>query len=267
MSRSRFGGRRWKKLKSSWSDIKTAYAPVEPPATIHDLAYTDAQGIWNLRSTTQFPKGNSAGGSSGGSTGGGAITYTLIGDSSSIDSGTIVVPATAAAGDIAVLFDSIVGTSKVPTGWTEIFAGSATFDTAISYKILTAGEVGSTVTGQNSSTTYSVKKMLVFRPSSLISTVSVGAVQNSTMTAAKAAAQTIPAHSSGPCIVFGLIRAYPNAPGRDETWGTEYYVSESNGNNMKVYQEIQTTPTARTLTQSADYGSYNHTIGFSLSAS
>lgn len=88
MSRSRFGGRRWSKLKSSWNNFKTASAPSEPPATIQDLSYVDAAGIWNLKSTTQFPKSNSAGSGGGGggetpsySTGFSAVLDTVSGSS------------------------------------------------------------------------------------------------------------------------------------------------------------------------------------------
>ena len=84
MSRSRFGGRSWRRLKSSWSKLKSSTAASEPPTTIHDLAYTDAQGIWNLRSTTEFPKGSSAGGGAGG--GGGSSPSYSLGLTGSLDS-------------------------------------------------------------------------------------------------------------------------------------------------------------------------------------
>ena len=58
MSRSRWGGfRRGKRILFDWDTIKTPSAAIEEtPATVQDFDYTQAQGIWNLRSTTQFKK-------------------------------------------------------------------------------------------------------------------------------------------------------------------------------------------------------------------
>jgi hypothetical protein len=54
---NRYGGFRTRKLFSVWEDRKTASRPTAPePAQITNFDYTTAQGIWNLRSTTSFPK-------------------------------------------------------------------------------------------------------------------------------------------------------------------------------------------------------------------
>jgi hypothetical protein len=72
MSRSRWGGFR-KKLISSWNEIKAPSATLEEvPATVQDFDYTQAKGIWNLRSTTQFSKKNAS------TFGSGATTSTFI---------------------------------------------------------------------------------------------------------------------------------------------------------------------------------------------
>ena len=62
---------------------------------------------------------------------------------------TIVIPATAEVGDIAVLFDTSTTTTDVtPSGWTTINNATTTgIRTNISYKVLTSGEPGSTITG------------------------------------------------------------------------------------------------------------------------
>ena len=60
MSRSRWGGfKRGKKIFSNWANLSAPSATIEEtPATVQDFDYTQAQGIWNLRSTTQFSKKN-----------------------------------------------------------------------------------------------------------------------------------------------------------------------------------------------------------------
>jgi len=56
MSRSRFGGFRKgrKRYFNNWSILKSE--DVAAPETVADLDYSKAKGIWNLKSTTQFPK-------------------------------------------------------------------------------------------------------------------------------------------------------------------------------------------------------------------
>ena len=250
MSRSRV---RKRHIKSLWNIVKSTTAPETPPETILEVPYTDTAGIWNLRATTQFPKIG----------GNGPVSYTLVAHTSIGQSATIGIPAAATAGDIAILFDCNVGEPVTPAGWTPVLSYAAVFDVTISYRIL---ESGDSVVSGHTSTYYAVKHMFIFRPSSSIRTVTLGGVQNSNSTSFKAATRTMPAHIESPCIMFGFSRAFTNEPFRDESWGTEYSLMAGN-NYVKVYYEIQTTAAARTLTQSADYGSYNHTIGFSLSAS
>ena len=56
MSRSRFGGFRKGKKRyfENWSTMRSE--TVNTPETVQDLDHSKAKGIWNLRSTTQFPK-------------------------------------------------------------------------------------------------------------------------------------------------------------------------------------------------------------------
>ena len=62
MSRSRWGGfKRGRKIFSNWANLSAPSATIEEePATVQDFDYTQAQGIWNLRSTTQFNKKNAS---------------------------------------------------------------------------------------------------------------------------------------------------------------------------------------------------------------
>ena len=251
---NRYGGFRTRRLLTNWNDRKSpSSSQIVPPATIQDFMYSTAQGIWSLRSTTQFPNTFKS--------------YQFVASSNSTDSATITVPAAAQSGDIAILVDSTaVGAAATPSGWTSILSLDnplETFETSISYKILEAGDASSSITGQTT-TTYSVKIMLVFRPSSTISMVNISSLTNSGETAAVPSVQTIAVSPYGAeSIVIGVIRAYQNEPFINETtWDDSVYVSEGNGNSVKVFYEIQQTNTQRTITTSADYGSYNFAAGF-----
>lgn len=61
MARSRFGGirRRRKKRKLVTQVIKTTSSlALEEPVKIENFSYTEAKGIWTMRSVSQFPKSN-----------------------------------------------------------------------------------------------------------------------------------------------------------------------------------------------------------------
>ena|SRR3990167_277358 len=91
-------------------------------------------------------------------------------------SSTIVIPATAAVGDLAVLFDFALRTTGVPdvipTGWTGLVTDTNGDNTRIrcSYKKLVSGDPGATITGLTAAGTAN-KLMLVFRPSFTIVTI------------------------------------------------------------------------------------------------
>jgi hypothetical protein len=261
MSISRWGGfRTGKRVFSQWETRKSPSATLqESPASVQDFDYTQSQGIWNLRSTTQFFKKNSSSTS---------ISWSFVANSNSVDSSTIVIPATVQEGDVAVLFDSTAtGATATPTGWSSILSLNNTFETSVSYKILGSSDAGTTITGQTN-TTYSIKIMFVFRPSSSVSTATISSLVNSGETSATPAQQTVTSSTEDPqTIVFGMIRAYQTQPFIDETtWTDSVYQSEGSGNHMKVFYEIQSTNATRTITASADYGAYNFTMGFALNA-
>lgn len=95
------------------------------------------------------------------------------------ETGTIVIPAAAQAGDLAVLLDftaksSGTVTGVLPSGWTQLkyVSPNTYWKYYTSYKILTSEEPGSTLTGMDD--TYDSKVMFVFRLSSgVISNVNV----------------------------------------------------------------------------------------------
>lgn len=89
---------------------------------------------------------------------------------------TITIPATAAIGDIVVLFDRATNNglgapaAVTPAGWTELstFAvatSGGSFRSSILYKVLVAGDPGSTITGMNRLGAGGMTKMTtIFRP-------------------------------------------------------------------------------------------------------
>ena len=111
---------------------------------------------------------------------------------------TITIPATAAVGDIAILFDRQNSTSNTtaatPSGWTQITTalsattGSNRLRITISYRILTAGQPGSTITGQGS---IARKIMVVYRPSTAITAATVLTNSSSVSAAAISAASNL----------------------------------------------------------------------------
>jgi len=106
---------------------------------------------------------------------------------------TTTIPADAQAGDFAILFDFTSGgtpTSVTPTNWQLIrsdFNGVATYIRS-SYKILTDGEPGSSISGGNG--TVSLKTFFIFRPSISIQNVTIGSL-NGQSSASAPSSQTL----------------------------------------------------------------------------
>jgi len=144
--------------------------------------------------------GRNTGGGSGGAGGSGIILirYSLgtsvsaVSFNTSVDStlSTITIPSTIQAGDLAILFDwstasTTAPTTVTPTNWTSAGNSSVNSTTAgrgqVSYKILTASDANTTVTGMAGNPR---KTMLIYRPTGVISTVtSFGLTQQATISA------------------------------------------------------------------------------------
>lgn len=89
---------------------------------------------------------------------------------------TITIPATAAVGDIVVLFDRATNSglgapnAVTPAGWTQlttlaVSSSGGSFRSSILYKVLVAGDPGSTITGMNRLGAGGMTKMTtIFRP-------------------------------------------------------------------------------------------------------
>lgn len=130
---------------------------------------------------------------------------------------SVVIPASAAIGDIAVLWDfSATNTQVNPSGWTPIVS-SGTTSTRItaSYKVLVSGDPGSTITGQSGTTR---KTVLIFRRSSAIGNITLS-TPNSQATSAAPSSQTITG-GTGAVIYFACHTSTSTAPTRGWSPGT-----------------------------------------------
>jgi hypothetical protein len=114
---------------------------------------------------------------------------------------TIVIPAAAGVGDIAVLFDFSTSTTDItPAGWTSIVKSSTSgIRVNVSYRILTAGDLGTTVTGLAG---IARKVMQVFRAVNNPNPVVTFSTPTQEATAAPPPDQTIPAGAPGAQSVY-----------------------------------------------------------------
>lgn len=142
------------------------------------------------------------------------LAYVASADSSAA---TITIPATAQAGDLAVLYDlarNIIGTPTLvtPSGWTTLSdLTGGTGAAVLSYKILGAGDPGATITGMDGNIA-DAKSLEVFRATPSLAGVTVleSAEQ---YTAGNPTAQAKTAQSAYPYLVYvvcGGVSALPS---------------------------------------------------------
>lgn len=125
---------------------------------------------------------------------------------------TVTVPGSAAAGDIALIFDScgafVPVTKVVPSGWTEIKdAVSVGGDgrQVVSLKRLVAADLGASITGMTGEPGYREKIMLVFRPVGKLYRVSVPTWSAENTNGNPSSQTVLAAGVVCPLIVFGLV--------------------------------------------------------------
>lgn len=160
---------------------------------------------------------------------------------------TIKIPP-AAAGDIAVLFDSANNASGtipslvVPSGWTQIRTDTVSSTSSgrctLSYKVLTSGDLGATITGQTGSGG-SRKILGVFRPDVPLREVTISGDQGQG-TSGDPTLQTITPGTS-PLILFGHARGSGTIAGTLTSSGSKLPGSSS---DHYAYYNIQNTTTA-----------------------
>lgn len=168
-------------------------------------------------------------------------SFSFISSSAVTTGRTITIPATAAIGDLAVIFEDIdtnVVIQNSPTGWERIVATSAGNSSGhCYYKILGSGDPGATITSNNTETSRYML-CLIWRPNTTINTVTTGDV-NGEATTSNPILQTV--NVSGlqtPLIVMAHLgnRSFQSitAPSYSPTETG----SVSNGTAQKVYYTI-----------------------------
>lgn len=129
------------------------------------------------------------------------VTNVYLNGQATSTSSTITIPNSAKVNDIAILYDtSTTVTDVTPSGWTSINKATTTgIRTNISYKRLTASDLGTTITGMAGTTR---KILLLWTPNNLNRTITLSAV-NSQATANAPFNQTVGAFGqSAPLIAF-----------------------------------------------------------------
>lgn len=132
------------------------------------VAYTETTATAQAGMFTVAFNGAPSGGGGGGG-GGGTIAFVdKAVNNQNTSTATVVVPSLAAGGDVALLFYDINTSSTTnppaPTGWTQIatLENSGTAASLAYYKVLTSGDLGSTVSLDWGSTTKITTTMVVY---------------------------------------------------------------------------------------------------------
>lgn len=94
--------------------------------------------------------------------------FTFVASATGVNSPNVVIPASAQAGDIAIIVDNedTAGTLAAPSGWTLIRSDSVSSNITGTtyYRILQSGDAGTTVTSTDGTTTNHFMLCAVFRP-------------------------------------------------------------------------------------------------------
>lgn len=206
--------------------------------------------------------------------GGRLRTLSFVDSATVINSATITIPASAQAGDIAVLVDWAINASApspssvVPTGWTSIVETNGSFPRIISSaKVLASGEPGSAVTGMNGSLG-EAKTMLVFRGNRAIVAFTAYSTAGE-ITAGDPAAQVVTS-SGGPTPVLVIGSGTSTNPMTSQVSfspSADGIVDNSSGGSryQSTGYKIYTASPADVTVDMADYGSINGLQSFYLS--
>ena len=130
---------------------------------------------------------------------------------------SVTIPATAQAGDVALLLDRATNNSGTyptlvtPSGWTNLantmaqYAGTISLRTAIAYKVLDSGDPGLSITCTNGAGADS-KLVLVFRPSQTTGWTVSASTPVTQGTTGNPTAQTIAASAAAaPVLLYGCV--------------------------------------------------------------
>lgn len=173
---------------------------------------------------------------------------------------TITIPASSKIGDIALFFDFAAAnsrsppTSVTPSGWTRIAnASTEQYDAcrgSVFYKVLAAGEPGSTITGMAVGVG-TQKAIIVFRPTKLSGysvTYSTAVVQG---IFGDPAAQTIASNNiSPPLLKYALVGSPATTVSFTQSTG---FTVVSSGTDLDVAYKIENYPSANSTIDCGDY--------------
>ena len=173
---------------------------------------------------------------------------------------SITLPASLADGDLGFLI--ISGLSSQTTalaGWTTINTFNSSFDSYVGYKVLSASDSSTSQSFLGGNTSYDSTTLLVFRPSKVLTNVYVSDTSFN-YTAGVSSVSAACTTYDPPNLVIAYSAAYPNPPAINEGYWTTATTPNNTLNEMFTYYIIDEENTTRSVTQSADYGSYNRTF-------
>jgi hypothetical protein len=205
--------------------------------------------------------------------------FAFIASTSAIDNNNLIVSTSAKAGDLAILTDNVesAGVVSSPSGWTAVLEGSAggtDLSVTVAYKILTASDIGATVTSTNASTTHHFMQISVVgtnNPNSAFSSVAISGLL-STVTTGNPAAQNIVLTSTP---TFGVVvyaqRGSNGQMSISTTPVNDALATTLDGANIKIRTHFNffgtgttpaTAPTSATMTMDLADGGSQGQVGF-----
>lgn len=198
----------------------------------------------------------------------GSITFTFITSTTVSNAGssnTIVIPATAAVGDLAFLFDAAedggasTPVNVVPTGWSGTTNSLQPLRVTSSRKILVGGDPGATITGMSGGAS-NLKTMLIIRPSSAIGTTHFFQDLNGQVTAATPTTQNVTAGTAPYVAPVIVLAHWATATTDGAITGDTITAADatvSNGTHQKVAYKLYNSAPANESIAMGDAGAHN----------
>lgn len=181
---------------------------------------------------------------------------------------TLVIPASAQIGDIAVYVNrstyvvtTPIPTTVIPSGWTSVsnLAGATYIRSIIAYKILVSGDPGASITIMDS--TYDAAVLFIFRPTTAISSLSYASLSEETLDT-DPTAQTVTSQTE-PYIVIGACGSTASCT-FNTSWATATQIINSTTNYVRLGYLIFNSNPSSTSIDMADAGSRNALQSFAL---
>lgn len=186
-----------------------------------------------------------------------SLAFTFVASATANATG-ITIPASAAAGDFAILYDAAGGTGPAsavtPSGWTNHVntTASNTMRCMISTKTLVGGEPGATINGMTGPTT-SRKCMAVFRPSAAIATMTPSTPNAEGTTGDPALQNLLMSGQPTPLIAVACFRATTGITTRSVSPAFDGEITEDGSTIYMQYKIYNSGPFNHTVDM-ADFG-------------